>query len=484
MAEKIRVCILLEGSYPYITGGVSAWVQDIIQGLPHVEFVLMTISPLPDQKLRYILPANVVEHTDIVLGRKNTRRQGPQVPWQKVPWKQGLKERKRAIASVMAAHKKMFSNEMPDLGTMFSLIPEGYDLTEDAVRDDRAWKLIIAKNRENNPVYAFSEYLWAWKSAHGMLFDAMGAIPPQADIYHAISTGFAGLAAVAARERYGKPFLLSEHGLYHKEREIEIRKSSYVKGYQRDMWIKTYNRISKICYGKADRITALFEENRQKQMELGAPPHNCQVIPNGIDIERFSSVKRSPRPGYHVGLVGRIVPIKDIKTFIATAKIVLDRLPDAIFYAIGPTDEDPEYYDDCVALTKSLKIADRFLYTGRQNVLEYYSFLDLMLLTSIREAQPLVIMEAWAAGVPSVSTKVGNVPEMLDFDERFLAPSKSPEKLASCVIYAHDHPEEMALINERNRKKAFTQYDKKTMLASYTKLYESMKDIKILRGQP
>ena len=461
MADRPRICLILEGSYPFITGGVSAWVQDIISGLGGIDFALFTISPQQGQKLRYTLPTNVVEHRDLVLGDRQSGRRG-------------RREGTAAIGPILAAHARMFSGAMPDIREMISRIPEGYDLTEDAVVESRYWRLLQRTNQERNPAYPFSDYFWAWQSCHAMLFDAVRANPPEADLYHAISTGFAGLVTLAASVRRKKPFLLTEHGLYHKEREIEIRKSHFIRGYQRDMWIKIYNRISGICYREADGITALFEENRQKQLELGASANKCVVIPNGIDIGRFASVVRAPRKGFHVGLVGRIVPIKDIKTFIAVAKIVMARYPDAEFHAIGPTDEDQQYYEECVALTESLRIADRFHFTGRQNVLEYYSFLDLMLLTSIREAQPLVIMEGWAAGVPSISTKVGNAPEMVDYDERFLAPSKDAARLAEGVIWVREHPKEMAEINRSNREKAIGRYDKKDMLASYEALYRRM----------
>ena len=191
------------------------------------------------------------------------------------------------------------------------MIPSKPLLFQLAVKSRIGWKMITMGNRRNNPLYPFSDYYWAWKSSHDMLFSVLAAEAPEADIYHAVSTGFAGLAALTARFRQNKPFLLTEHGLYHKEREMEIRKTSIVRGYQRDMWTKMYNKISLICYRKADHITALFEENRQKQLELGAPADRTEVIPNGIDVERFS-IKREPRPGFHVGLVGRVVPIKDI----------------------------------------------------------------------------------------------------------------------------------------------------------------------------
>ncbi|MFP4365160.1 MAG: GT4 family glycosyltransferase PelF, partial [Spirochaetia bacterium] len=328
-------------------------------------------------------------------------------------------------------------------------------------------------NRKHNPLYAFTDYFWAWKSAHQMMFNVLRASLPEAHLYHAVSTGFAGLAGLAAKFRKRKPFLLSEHGLYHKEREMEIRKTQYVRGYQRDMWIRIYNNLSRMTYKHADQITALFEENRQKQIEMGASEENTSVIPNGIDIQKYE-VERIEKKGFHIGLVGRVVPIKDIKTYISTAKIVLEQVPEARFYCIGPTDEDPGYYEDCKLLVESLRISDSFIFTGRANVLEYYNFLDVLMLTSVREAQPLVILEAYTAGVPVVSTRVGNVAEMLNFDERFLAAPKDADKLASGVLYIHDNPEEMRILNEQNKKKVYAFYDKEDLHKRFDSLYRTM----------
>jgi len=463
MDRPLRVCMVLEGSYPYITGGVAAWVQDIIQGLPEVEFSLLTLSPQANQKLRYTLPPNVIDHVDMVLSDAPRN-------------KEGRKPGKRSLKAVLQFHQQMFENKNADFNALITAPKHLEEFDNGLLRDTSLWNLLLQSNLRKNPAYAFSDYFWAWQSSHRLLFNTLQIKAPEADVYHAISTGFAGLAALTASRTNNKPFLLTEHGLYHKEREIEIRKADFVRGYQRDMWINIYNNLSKICYQSADVVTALFEENRQKQIELGADPKRCIVIPNGIDIERFSSVERIKKPGFHVGLVGRIVPIKDIKNFITAAKIVLDQIPEAVFYAIGPTDEEPDCYKECVAMVESLHIQDRFIFTGRQNVLEYYAFLDLMLLTSVREAQPLVILEGWVAGVPCISTKVGNAPEMLDYDERFLAPSKDPEKIAKNVLYVYNHPEEMKAINERNKQKAIRLYNKKDLIQRYRELYAQFKE--------
>ena len=458
--RKIKVCILLEGSYPFITGGVSAWVHDLIQSLPEIEFSLFTISPEKDQQLRYTLPSNVTEHIDIVLTetKKSVKK---------------IKNKKELFKQIKMIHSKLSDKTVPDIENLFKQMPEGYFLYSDAVTSEPGWELITGKNQKKNPLYPFSDYFWAWKSAHDMLFTTIGSTPPDADIYHSVSTGFAGIAALAAKSRRKKPFLLTEHGLYHKEREMEIRKTKYIRGYQRDMWVNIYNSISRLCYKNADRTTALFEENRLKQLELGAPADKTFVIPNGIDIERFS-IKRKPRKGFHVGLIGRVVPIKDIKTYIATAKLVLDKIPDACFYCIGPTDEDPEYYKDCKLLVNSLRITDHFIFTGRQDVLNYYCFLDAVLLTSMREAQPLVIIEAYCAGIPVAATNVGNIAEMLDYNKELLAPSKDAVKLAEAIQYIHDNPEEIKLLTEKNLKKAHDFYDKKDLHRKFLEIYREM----------
>ena len=462
MPDNLTVCLTLEGSYPFITGGVSAWVQELITALPEVRFALFTISPKKDQSLKYTLPPNVVCHKDLVLHERQKIRKRPRGSTA------GM------VESIAAMHASLASRSAPALEDIVQRMPAGYFLYSDALRNDAAWRMIVAANQRNNPVYPFSDYFWSWKSAHDMTFGILGTEMPEADIYHAVSTGYAGLAGVTAKLRTGKAFLLTEHGLYHKEREMEIKRATFVRGYQRDLWINTYNSLARMCYRYADLVISLFEYNRRRQIEMGADPDKAEVIPNGIDIPRFGSVTRQKRKGFHVGLVGRVVPIKDIKTFILMAKIVADSIPEAVFHCIGPTDEDPAYFEDCKALVASFQLGKRFRFTGKCDVRTYYAFLDVILLTSVREAQPLVILEAYAAGVPVVSTKVGNVPELLDYDERFLASSKDAEKLAQAVRHVHDKPAEIEELVRKNKEKVARFYDKAQVFEKYRQIYRNL----------
>jgi len=462
MPEGITVCLLVEGSYPFITGGVSAWVQELIAALPHVLFKLFTISPAAKQVLRYELPQNVVAHRDIVLNEKARSR--------------GRLAGGRAafVTAIRAMHAAFASQSDPCLEEVVALMPPGSFPFEDSVREEEAWEMIVTANAEHNPVYPFSEYFWSWKSSHDMVLRIMAEELPEADLFHAVCTGYAGLAAVTAKLRTGRAFLLTEHGLYHKEREMEIKRAQFVKGYQRDMWIAMYNGISRLSYRYADVVVSLFEQNRRRQIEMGADEDKATVIPNGIDIPRFSSIVRRKRDGFHVGLVGRVVPIKDIKTYILTAKIVAGWIPGTTFWCIGPIDEDQAYFEDCRSLVESFQLTDSFKFTGKADVRSFYEFLDVLLLTSVREAQPLVILEAFAAGLPVVSTRVGNVPELLDYDERFLASSKDAEKLALAVRYVHGHPDEMRAVSAKNRDKVDRFYDKTEVFRRYGAMYTTL----------
>jgi glycosyltransferase involved in cell wall biosynthesis len=464
----MRVCLVVEGSYPFITGGVSSWIHELIVGLPQIEFALFTFSPERGQPVRYTLPPNVVEHRDVVLSeRRGRNRPG------------GPAGAASLVRGVLSSHQRMFAGSEPELGALVGALPEGFALHRHAVLDPSAWDLLDRMNRRNNPLYPFSDYFWAWKSCHDLIFNVLAAEPPEADLYHSVSTGFAGLAALAAKQRRGKPFLLTEHGLYHKEREIEIRKASFVRGYQRDLWMRVYNGIASLCYRNADLSTSLFEENRGYQLALGARPDRAVVIPNGIDVARFSVERKRRGEGPQIGFVGRVVPIKDVKTFLVAAKLVLDRRPDASFHIIGPDDEDAEYARECRGLAQDLKIAPSVEFTGRKDVREYYAFLDVIVLTSVREAQPLVILEAYAAGIPVVSTDVGNVSELLENDRRFIAPVKDAGRVAEGIEYVLSHPGEMAELALRNRSRTVASYEKKELLARYGGLYERFAEKKV-----
>jgi glycosyltransferase involved in cell wall biosynthesis len=179
--------------------------------------------------------------------------------------------------------------------------------------------------------------------------------------------------------------------------------------YFRQMWMRFFEGIGKICYDSADAIIALFEGNRLRQIEDGAEASRTTSIPNGIDIARYAPL-RDARPAATppvLALIGRVVPIKDVMTFVRAMRTVVNRLPEAEGWIIGPEDEDPAYAQECRNLAVGLGISDRVKFLGFQSLGDVLPRVGVVALSSISEALPLVLLEGFAAGVPAVTTDVG-----------------------------------------------------------------------------
>ena len=403
---KKTICLIAEGSYPFVTGGVSSWIQDIISGLVNYNFIILAISADEDIEVKYNLPDNVISiENRILTGSSNNKKS---------------KVQKKFFYNIEKFHSDMMKqNDFSMLHWIIEHMQENKYHQNEILHHNKSWQMSSKFSALHNPLYPFSDYYWSWLSSHEYLIKILTWPIPKADLYHTISTGYAGLIAAIAKISQKKPVILTEHGLYNKEREIDIKRATWIKGYQRDLWINIFNDLSKITYEYSDLVISLFEHNRNIQISQGAKRDKTTVIPNGIDIDRFLDIKKEKREEFSVGFVGRVVPIKDVKNFIIASKIVSEHIEKVKFYIIGPQDEDKEYYEECMQLVSNFKLDNIVIFTGKADVREYYSFIDVLVLSSIREAQPLVILEGYCAGIPSVSTRVGNVPEMLDYDEIF-----------------------------------------------------------------
>ena len=254
------------------------------------------------------------------------------------------------------------------------------------------------------------------------------ALPPSRAC-HAISTGYAGLLGALLRHRTGRPFLLTEHGIYTKERRIDLAQADWIAdppegagaggassaSYVRGLWIRFFEGIGRLAYDAASPIVSLYEGNRQRQISDGADPARTRIVPNGVDIARFAALRgeRSALIPRVLGLLGRVVPIKDVKTFIRALRIVVNRLPDAEGWIIGPADEDPDYARECRDLIASLGLEGQVKLLGFRKPEEVLPRLGLLVLTSISEALPLVLLEGFASGLPALATDVGACREII-----------------------------------------------------------------------
>ncbi len=488
------VCLLLEGTYPFVSGGVSSWVHHLTTHLPDLTFAIVHISPKRGFYAKgpcYKMPENVVSLQEVylhdyVLGTKGRPEE-----------LHGKVKRFRALVTDMREGKSGSFAAFLD-----ALQREGGDgfSSFDLLQTFESWNVLVESYRAEAGDESFLNFFWTWRYAYLPLFNLLSAKIPRAGLYHTISTGYAGMLAAGAKARFARPMLLTEHGIYTKERRIEINRCEWIQDwdsgelvaerkapYFRRYWIRQFQMMSRITYEYADRILTLYTGNTVDQIRDGADPKKLRVIPNGIDLDRFGEAARAhdargPNDRFTVCFVGRVCPIKDVMTFVSAMRLVADRIPDVRVRILGPMEEDAEYAEMCQRHARQLGLAGNVSFEGKVNVLQEMPLVDVVVLTSISEAQPLVILEAGAVGIPSVATDVGSCRELLHGrgpEDRALGaggiitPMASPGATARAVLKLHEEPETRRAMRDAMRKRVQTFYDQRDMVAAYDQLYRS-----------
>jgi len=331
---------------------------------------------------------------------------------------------------------------------------------------------------------ALSDFFWTIRSMILPLVGLLRIDMPKAYIYHTVSAGYAGIMAVLGKKQHKSNMIITEHGIYTREREEEIIGASWVPVHFKDLWIKYFHNLSHCSYTYADRAITLFEDARIIQRELGCDKAKQMVIENGVNVKAFLSLKRKEygKNGLNIGAIVRVVPIKDILTMIQAFNLVSEAYPNAQFYIMGPNDESVEYFEECLSITRIMGLEDVVSFTGRIDIKEYMPLMDVMVLSSISEGQPLSILESLAAGIPNVATNVGSCKEILygkKGDELgqagIVVPIMDYKQLAKGIIKilkskkTHDS---MALAGEERVKKIYT---KERFINSYKELYLNFK---------
>ena len=384
-------------------GGVSNWIQMIIQNFPDISFSILSISTSRKDvgEYKYEISKNVEKIKDIFLNE---------------PEKKAKRKKVRLTKRERKSLSDMILGEMDDIDwrDTVKFLSDYRTRWEDLLMSSDFFEIAVRYYRQRYTRTPFADFLWTIRSIYMPLFGAIIDDFPQADIYHSVSTGYAGILGAIAKNLYKKPFILTEHGIYTREREEEVIKSDWVKGVFKDVWIDQFYKLSKIAYHAAERVITLFNDNRSIEVELGCPPEKIEIIANGINIDEYEakSVPVRATEEIIIGSVVRVVPIKDIKTMILAFNATKASISGVKLKIMGPIEEDPEYFKECLMLIESLKIQD-IEFTGYVKVKDYIEDMDILLLTSISEGQPLAMLEGMAYQKPHVCTNVGGCRELL-----------------------------------------------------------------------
>jgi glycosyltransferase involved in cell wall biosynthesis len=480
------VCLILEGTYPYVSGGVSAWVHALMQAQSHLTFsIVALLADKQDRKMVYELPANVLGVENIYLQHQVS----------------GVPSGRKAAALVADIERPLTSllarGGRDDLQGVLRALSnyKGRDPMPVLMNSEAAWDMLLRIYEATMPAVNFLDHFWSWRSLVGGLMTVLTTPLPPARIYHAVSTGYAGVAMARAALEQEAPSILTEHGIYTNERRIEIAMADWLHDISlnsldlshrsaslRDFWIDAFMGYSRATYESASTITTLYRGNQESQVRDGAPIERMRIIPNGIDYDGYSALPRDNserRPT--VALIGRVVPIKDVKTFIRSIDMLRRSVPDVLALIMGPTEEDPDYAMECRELSRQLGLEGTLEFTGRVRIPDYLPRIDLIALTSISEAQPLVILEAGAAGIPTVATDVGACREIIfgrDDESPVLGaggavtPLSNPLATARAMASLLDDPQRRAQAGRIIQKRVELYYNKHAIDALYRNLYE------------
>lgn len=493
-AAQVDVLLLLEGTFPLVSGGVSSWVHQIIKGFPDLTFGAIFIGSRAEDyaDFKYEFPSNLKHFQAHYL--HGTNDNPPVVAC--AGDRQGFE--------ILRHLHNWFSNPCPDglpaelkQLSFYIHAKNGVDYSQ-FLYAERSWEYICQLYRERCSDPSFVDYFWTVRTMHAPIWQLaqIAATTIPARMYHSVSTGYAGFLGGLLHHHTGRPLLLSEHGIYTKERRIDLLNNDWIQdnrnalqrdptevSYYRELWIRFFETLGRFCYDAADQIVSLYGGIQKRQIDDGALPAKIRVIPNGIDLARFVPLRevRPAVPPRIVALLGRVVPIKDIKTFIRAIRVLALDLPDLEGWVVGPQEEDKEYAEECRSLAQSLEISDRIRFTGFMDPVELFPQIGLLVLSSISEGLPLVALEGFAAGVPLVATDVGacrQLVEGLGDEDRALGlaggivPINSPQELAEVCSRLLTNQ----LLWDQAQQAAITRvetyYTQQKMFAGYRELYQ------------
>ncbi|WP_437484461.1 glycosyltransferase [Sorangium sp. So ce1014] len=238
--------------------------------------------------------------------------------------------------------------------------------------------------------------------------------------------------------------------------------------------------VNRLAAALTDRVVAVSDDARAVALEVErVDPAKVVTILNGVDTDVFrpgdAGAARArlgvPASGYHVGCVARLSPEKDHATLLAAFARLREVRPDAHLSLIGDGPLRPALEQQAARLG----LGGAVTFTGtRGDVAELLPAFDVFALASLTEGISLTLIEAAAAGVPIVATRVGGNPEILEEGETgLLVAPGAPETLAA-ALEAVAVRQDRAAMGMRGRARVVERFGVDRMVRAYEDLYDEV----------
>jgi len=422
---RARVAMITEGTYPFVTGGVSTWCDQIIRGLPEHDFEIVSVVATDGHTPVWDLPDSVVAVRSVVLWGYRPPGKAP-VGAARTDFLSALRPFLRAV----------LDSDVDDdtfVAGLMGLIDYAQEASlTAALMSDAAAELLgsLWQSARGERVTVF-EVLKALELLEHSL-RPLSAPAISADMCHATSNGLPSLLALIAKWRHGTPFIMSEHGVYLRERYLAFQDFDCPWSVK-FVVLSFFRRLSRIAYAEAAVIAPVNVYNQRWEVECGADPDLIITALNGVDVDKYPVADGEPDEQV-VAWVGRVDPLKDLETLVdAFARLVRSQ-PAARLDLYGPTPAGNESYRARVdELVQRRHLQDSVRFMGPVSpVSTAYHRSRVVVLSSISEGLPYTVIEAMMCGRATVSTDVGGVREVVG-DAGLLVPPRDPKALATAL---------------------------------------------------
>ena len=475
----MRVLFLVSGVYPHYMGGVSTWADQLVRGMREHEFHVVSVVSNPHVEVRYALPSNVKEIITVPLW-------GTEKPEEYLPGslsgtlRNRWKTTERTVGRDFIPHFENFLQQVKVATPVPERLAEAlygmhrFLLEHDfrgTMRSRAVWDSYRAVLRED-PLLASMDLYEAIDTLRslGRYLRVLNVRPPKADVAHSAIASVAGLVGIMAHMEDGTPNILTEHGVYVRERMLDLINQA-ISPRARIFWTNFHAALAALNYHYAERVYPVCTFNSRWEDRFGVPPEKVRVLYNGVDGETFRprEVLR-PHAGPTVVAVIRIDRLKDTLNLIEAMGRVREAVPDVKCLVYGPS-PDADYARLCVAerARRGLESAVEFCgFTQEPEIA--YNLGDVVVLSSVSEGFPFALLEGMASGKAIVATDVGGVAEALG-DTGLLVPPRQPRRLGDAVVRALKDPELRRDLGARARARATSLYGIAEFIDAYRQAY-------------
>ncbi|MFQ5884863.1 MAG: GT4 family glycosyltransferase PelF, partial [Thermoplasmata archaeon] len=294
--------------------------------------------------------------------------------------------------------------------------------------------------------------------------------PERTDLCHSAIASVTGLMGIMAHYEYGTPNILTEHGVYYRERLLDLINQP-LQFQAKFLWENFYKALARMNYHFAEKIYPVCSFNSRWQQEFGIPESKIEVVYNGVDSHIFCPMdipRKSKDPT--VTAVIRIDRLKDAVNLVTAMKYVVREIPEAKCLIYGPS-PDKDYAKLCLKVRKELGLEQVVRFMGYTTEPEKaYNTGDVVVMSSISEGFPFALIEAMASGKAIVATDVGGMAEALG-DTGVLVPSRSPRQLGGAMIKLLNDAGLREELGNRARDKSVECYSIHGFVQRYWEIY-------------